>query len=98
MTQETPDRLTALATLYAQMSLLAGYPHPLTDEEWLRRFDAHIKARSDYKDGSYSEGDKEAMLFYRDYADFKDAPEAAADEEMSNWDPGEFDAVKEQPE
>jgi hypothetical protein len=86
MTQETPDRLATLAALYTRTPLL-GYLQPLTDEEWLRRFDAHIKIRSGYE-GNYSEdSDREAALMYREDEGYKEAPEDAADEEMSNWEP-----------
>jgi hypothetical protein len=60
----------------------------LSDEEWLRRYDARITERSGYE-GSYSTttGARETLDMFREDGDpFVNAPEDAADEEMSNWD------------
>lgn len=53
----------------------------LSDDEWLKRYDAQITKRSDYQ-GSYSH-DTSAGLEMRD--SFENDPEGAADEEMSYW-------------
>lgn len=65
----------------------------LTVEEWLKRYDAYIVANSDFE-GSYTEKtDKEDALAWRDLG-YKNDPEGAAHEEMSNWEPDEeFDSL-----
>ena len=60
----------------------------LTDEEWLKRYDARITERSGFE-GSYSEttGTKDTLDMFREIGDpYDNAPEDAAEEEMSNWD------------
>lgn len=60
----------------------------LSDEEWLRRYDARITERGGFE-GSYSEttGARETLDMWREDGDpFLNDPEDAADEEMSNWD------------
>jgi hypothetical protein len=61
----------------------------LSDEEWLRRYDARITERSDFEGSSYSEmtGKEDTLSMFREIGDpFDNCPEDAADEEMSNWD------------
>lgn len=67
-------------------------PHPketrLSDEEWLRRYDARITDRSGFE-GSYSAttGARDTLDMFREIGDpLENEPEDAADEEMSNWD------------
>lgn len=61
----------------------------LTNEEWLRRYDAFITEMSDFE-GSYSEttGAEDTLEMFRKEVDdpFYNSPEDAAEEEMSNWD------------
>lgn len=60
----------------------------LSDEEWLKRYDARITLRGEF-DGSYSAttGARETLDMFREAGDpFENEPEDAADEEMSNWD------------
>lgn len=60
----------------------------LSDEEWLRRFDARITERSGYEDSySHATGAKDTIEQFREAGDiFENDPEDAADEEMSYWD------------
>lgn len=60
----------------------------LSDQEWLRRYDARITERGGFE-GSYSEttGAEDTLAMFREIDDpFDNAPEDAADEEMSNWE------------
>lgn len=60
----------------------------LSDEEWLRRYDARITERGGFE-GSFSTttGRSETLDQFREFGDpFDNEPEDAADEEMSNWD------------
>ncbi len=57
----------------------------ISDEEWLRRYDARITEEGKFE-GSYSETTgRTETLEARDGA-FENAPEDAADEEMSYWE------------
>lgn len=69
------------------MSELPSEEQRLSDEEWLKRYDARITERGGFE-GSYTEmtGAQETLEMFREAGDpFDNDPEDAADEEMSNW-------------
>jgi hypothetical protein len=64
----------------------------MTEEEWLKRYDARIKDVSDFEGSYVDKVGREDALTWRQLG-YLNEPEGAADEEMSNWDTSDSDPI-----